>query len=212
MKRVLCVTGLSLASMFAAKAMAETITFNFAQVGQSYLALLPADNPAVGQEAVVARVYLDVEVFPGSDAANFFTDIAFPIEPFPGNYGGLALSGKDLNWQGSGVFHYFEETTRFNGVFISTRFGAETPGQDFDGQILETSRIEFDYVAALAGDMNCDGVVSVADIGGFVLALTDPADYAAQFPDCDINNADVGGDGTISVADIGPFVGVLTGG
>lgn len=66
-------------------------------------------------------------------------------------------------------------------------------------------------VPALLGDMNCDGLVSVSDIGGFVLALTDPAGYAAQFPDCDINNADINEDNIISVSDIGPFVAVLTG-
>lgn len=65
---------------------------------------------------------------------------------------------------------------------------------------------------ALLGDMNCDGTVSVGDIGGFVLALTDPAGYAAQFPDCDINNADINGDMNVSVGDIGLFVALLTGG
>lgn len=63
----------------------------------------------------------------------------------------------------------------------------------------------------LLGDMNCDGVVSVSDIGGFVLALTNPAEYAIQFPDCDINAGDVNDDGAISVSDIGPFVALLTG-
>lgn len=62
----------------------------------------------------------------------------------------------------------------------------------------------------LLGDMNCDGTVTVSDIGGFVLALTDPTGYAMQFPDCDINNADVNEDGSISVSDIGPFVALLT--
>lgn len=65
---------------------------------------------------------------------------------------------------------------------------------------------------ATPGDMNCDGVVSVSDIAGFVLALTDPAGYSAQYPSCDINNADVSQDGQISVSDIGPFVALLTGG
>ena len=64
----------------------------------------------------------------------------------------------------------------------------------------------------LLGDMNCDGIVSVSDIAGFVLALTDPAGYAAAFPDCDINNADINGDGFVTVSDIGPFVLLLTGG
>lgn len=62
------------------------------------------------------------------------------------------------------------------------------------------------------GDLNCDGVVSVGDIGGFVLALTNPAGYAAQFPNCDIGLADLNGDGVVSVGDIGPFVALLTGG
>lgn len=62
----------------------------------------------------------------------------------------------------------------------------------------------------LLGDMNCDGVVSVSDIGGFVLALTNPSGYAAQFPDCLIENADINGDTGISVGDIGSFVELLT--
>ena len=60
--------------------------------------------------------------------------------------------------------------------------------------------------------MNCDGVLSVGDIGGFVLALTDPAGYAAAFPECDINNGDMNGDTAVSVGDIGLFVTALTGG
>lgn len=67
-------------------------------------------------------------------------------------------------------------------------------------------------VTALPGDMNCDGSVTVSDIGPFVLALTDPPAYAAQFPDCDILHGDVSGDGQVTVSDIGPFVALLTGG
>lgn len=62
------------------------------------------------------------------------------------------------------------------------------------------------------GDMNCDNIVSVTDIAGFVLALTNPAGYSAQFPNCDIGNADMNKDGTATVGDIGRFVEVLTGG
>ncbi|MGE3180234.1 MAG: hypothetical protein AB7N71_01280, partial [Phycisphaerae bacterium] len=62
----------------------------------------------------------------------------------------------------------------------------------------------------LIGDLNCDGAISVGDISGFVLALTDPAGYASSFPDCDINLADVNQDSLISVSDIGPFVTLLT--
>lgn len=61
------------------------------------------------------------------------------------------------------------------------------------------------------GDMNCDGAITVSDIGPFVLALTDPAQYEFENPDCDINNANINGDGGITVSDIGPFVTLLVG-
>ncbi len=146
------VFGLIIASCAAAflaasvKTLAETATFNFAQVGSSFSAFLPPDDPLIGKEIVSARIYLDVESFPGSDAANFFTDISFPIEPFTGNTNALVLVGSDLGWSGSGTFHYFQETTGFNGVFVTARYGGETPGENFDGLLLDTSRIEFDYI------------------------------------------------------------------
>lgn len=59
------------------------------------------------------------------------------------------------------------------------------------------------------GDMNCDGYGNLSDIGPFVLALTNPAAYAAQFPGCNIANGDINGDGIVSVSDIGPFVNLL---
>ncbi|MGE3181986.1 MAG: hypothetical protein AB7N71_10165 [Phycisphaerae bacterium] len=64
----------------------------------------------------------------------------------------------------------------------------------------------------LLGDLNCDGLVSVGDIGPFVLALTDSAGYVAQFPDCNLNNGDINEDAIVSVGDIGAFVALLTGG
>ncbi len=60
------------------------------------------------------------------------------------------------------------------------------------------------------GDMNCDGFVTVADIGGFVNALIDPAAYALQYPGCEIRRGDVNEDGFVTVADIGAFVALLT--
>lgn len=127
-------------------ALGQTATFYFAPVGNSYSAFLPGDDPIVGQTIIAARIYLDVESFGDSDAATFFTDISFPIEPLPGNESALVLTGEELGWSGGGVFQYFEETDRFNGTFVSRRYGAETPGLDFDGTILAGSRIEFDYV------------------------------------------------------------------
>jgi hypothetical protein len=60
-------------------------------------------------------------------------------------------------------------------------------------------------VGGVLGDMNCDGALNGADIDPFFLALGDPAGYAAQFPNCDINNGDINGDGAVNGADIDPF-------
>ena len=66
--------------------------------------------------------------------------------------------------------------------------------------------------AVLIGDLNCDSVLNAFDIDPFVLALTDPAGYAAAWPDCDIMLADCNGDGEVNAFDIDPFVELLTGG
>jgi hypothetical protein len=70
----------------------------------------------------------------------------------------------------------------------------------------------FRYAVAppVRGDMNCDGVVSYADINPFVLALTSQAAYQAQYPSCYFMNADVNSDGVVSYADINPFVNCLS--
>ena len=139
---------------FSPVARANIVTFHFAPVGSSFLAFLPPDSPLIGHQIISARIFLDVESNPGSDAANFFTDISFPIAPFPGNENALVLSGSDLGWSGTGTFHFFEETTRFNGIFVAARYGGETPGENFDGTLLETSRIEFTFVPESGGTVS----------------------------------------------------------
>jgi hypothetical protein len=62
----------------------------------------------------------------------------------------------------------------------------------------------------LAGDLNCDGEIGFKDINPFVLALTNPAAYAAQYPDCDVQVADINGNGSVGFDDINPFVALLT--
>ena len=62
-----------------------------------------------------------------------------------------------------------------------------------------------------AGDLNCDGVLNFDDINPFVLALSDPAGYAAAFPGCPLANGDVNGDGSVNFDDIDPFVALLSG-
>jgi hypothetical protein len=69
----------------------------------------------------------------------------------------------------------------------------------------------YEFGSAAAGDVNCDGLVNGYDIDPFVLALTDPAGYAAAFPTCDMRTADLNYDGAVNGYDIDPFVAVLTG-
>ncbi|MGE3180245.1 MAG: hypothetical protein AB7N71_01335 [Phycisphaerae bacterium] len=60
--------------------------------------------------------------------------------------------------------------------------------------------------ALLRGDVNCDGALTVSDIGPFVLVLTDLATYTAQFPHCDPLTADMNLDGATTVSDIGGII------
>src|SRR5262249_5142255 len=43
-------------------------------------------------------------------------------------------------------------------------------------------------------DLNCDGSINQFDIQAFVVALSQPGDYAGQYPACDINLADTNHD------------------
>jgi hypothetical protein len=62
----------------------------------------------------------------------------------------------------------------------------------------------------LLGDMNCDGAVNAFDIDPFVLALTNPTQYATTYPNCNIMNADANCDGAVNAFDIDVFVQCLT--
>lgn len=62
------------------------------------------------------------------------------------------------------------------------------------------------------GDVNCDGAVNAFDIDAFVLALTNPAGYAAAYPNCNRMLADANQDGAVNAFDIDSFVGLIGGG
>ncbi len=67
-------------------------------------------------------------------------------------------------------------------------------------------------VGLMRGDLNCDGAVDAFDIDPFVLALSDPAGYATQYPACSVLAGDINCDGVLNVFDIDPFVECLTAG
>lgn len=112
----------------------------------------------------------------------------------------------DINDDAEHSFVWTVPNTPDNSVWIRVR--QDNGGKDY----FDESDAPFAILAGIvAGDMNCDGLLSVSDISSFVLALTDAAGYASQFPDCDINAGDLNSDGNVSVADIGLFVALLTG-
>lgn len=139
----------------------ETRVFNFAGVGISYTAILLGSDPIVGREIVETRITLNLDVT-GGDAANFATDIALPIDPFPGNVNVFFLNGAGQGWSGTGEFNYAETTDRFNGVFFATIFGAATPGAGYTGSFLEGSRIEVDYIVPAPGSAALLGLSGLA--------------------------------------------------
>lgn len=102
-----------------------------------------------------------------------------------------AASGFDPEWR---VFH---------GTFRLVDTGATgySASSDFT--------LKFTHHDLTPGDMNCDGAVTVSDIGGFVLALTNGPAYAGSYPGCDVLLADVNDDHAVTVSDIGPFVELL---
>lgn len=156
--------------------------FQFAPVGQSYTAAIFEGNPLAGREVVSTRIELHVRVDPGSDGAEFVTDIALPIQTVGGgNF--LVLTGADLGWSGSGEFHFAQTTDGFNGTIVTGRYGAETYG--VQGGLLDGSFIEVTLApAACPADLDDgtgtgtpDGGVTVDDLVYFVsaFALGDPA-------------------------------------
>lgn len=62
------------------------------------------------------------------------------------------------------------------------------------------------------GDLNCDGALDPLDIDAFVLALTNPGAYLAQYPNCDPHLADTNCDWVVNALDIDPFVNCLASG
>lgn len=155
---------------------AEVHQFNFAAVGQSYSAAIFASDPLVGRRVVSTTIVLNLSVNPGSNAADFATDILLPIDTDAPAGSAVGYSGTDLTWSGSGTFAYTETTTRYNGVIVAARFGAETFG--VQGQLLDGSGIFVTLEAACVADVDdgsgtgtTDGAVTVDDLLYFLTAF-----------------------------------------
>ncbi|MBK8913271.1 MAG: S8 family serine peptidase [Phycisphaerales bacterium] len=78
-----------------------------------------------------------------------------------------------------------------------------------DDWFIDNVRVLATPLPPVSGDVDCDGALTNFDIAAFVLALVDPAQYAADFPRCDPRRADFDADGALTNFDVDPFVACL---
>lgn len=128
----------------------DTHRFNLAPIGLAYTAVLFDGTPIVGRDVVSARIEIHVNINPGHDAADFWTDIGLPIRTPSGEFHYFTFGGNDAQWSGEGEFHYSATTTALNGTISPTYFGAETFG--VQGFYTQSSFIEVTFAP---GNPNC---------------------------------------------------------
>ncbi|TWT41118.1 hypothetical protein RAS1_38110 [Phycisphaerae bacterium RAS1] len=110
--------------------------------------------------------------------------------------------GTQINYAGDRLEVYFDPAyTVTQGGII---FGTGSPSQGCGGSVLVPTAPPTGN-----GDMNCDGRTDILDINAFLLAISNPAAYAALYPDCNILNGDMNGDGVVNILDINPFIAQL---
>ncbi len=80
------------------------------------------------------------------------------------------------------------------------------------GPASDIGAFELQPASPCAGDLNCDGTRDLSDIPAFAIALTDPAAYAAAYPGCELDRADMNGDGSADGEDVGEFVAAMLAG
>ena len=107
--------------------------------------------------------------------------------------GGQGPGGLDLDW--------FVWSSQIVRVELTGGSFGECNGYGIDDLVLTAFR--------RVGDLNCDGLVDLADVGPLVLALIDPAGYATSYPSCDRDLADINADGSANGGDIQMFIDIL---
>ena len=181
-------------------------------------AFVTAIGPIGGME--ISNTEFDITYV--SDGATPASEIAIDVGYLTeAGYVEFHLTGADLGFgSGPGTFHGVLSTDELNGIAVESflfppysqiniALGALNGGIEGEGYF-EDSFINF-QVGDLTtpGDLNCDGEINAFDIEPFLLALFEPDNYAKQYPDCDINNADTNDDGSIDAFDIESFLGLL---
>jgi len=78
--------------------------------------------------------------------------------------------------------------------------------------IIDLGAFESRSSDGIAGDLNCDQVVSPVDLAQFVAALMNPVGYSLSHPECPAGRADINGDGRVNGQDVAAMAHILTGG
>jgi hypothetical protein len=174
---------------------APAVTYDF--VGGSRVIVADLNHDGHVDTATVS-FDADVEVLLNDSEGAFGVAVALS---FPGA-SRLAAADLDLDGRADLVADYMGP---YPGV--ATRLNQSAPfSEDLNGNGIP------DECELHPGDANCDGAVNFDDINPFVLALSDPAGYQQQYPNCNLLNADCNGDGVVNFDDINPFVAILSGG
>ena len=96
-------------------------------------------------------------------------------------------------------------------VFLRWTMGTTDSSVTYPGWNIDDIEL-WALTPARLGDLNCDSSIDFDDINPFVLALSGPDAYYAQYPDCNHWTADMDGNGAVDFDDINPFVDALGGG
>lgn len=139
-------------------------------------------------------------------------------------YGEFGVNGTGLPWEYTSGYSYrmpncnqgYGTTFAAGEWFFGGKNSLVGTNPEWLLQTLTTPGThEFAHTCSMTivfGDMNCDGVVTFADINPFVAALGGAAAYHTQYPWCHWMNADCNNDGVVDFRDINPFVATLGGG
>ncbi|MBN2445911.1 MAG: SUMF1/EgtB/PvdO family nonheme iron enzyme [Phycisphaerae bacterium] len=129
-------------------------------------------------------------------------------------YGTFDQGGNVVEWNETALYQFsrclrggmFTLHCYFMGAWTSTSAPPTSESYDLGFRVAEIL-----WGPPPAVDMNCDRSVDVFDIDAFVLAITEPAQYETEFPDCSVDIADCNNDGYVDVFDIDAFVAIIVG-
>jgi hypothetical protein len=89
---------------------------------------------------------------------------------------------------------------------------AQQPLDHYPAEVYQAAKSLWPFRGlVIPGDLNCDGLLTFDDINPFVLALSDPVAYEAQYPHCHLANGDCDFDFDVDFDDINYFVALLSG-